>query len=657
MLYKTYKNDSGYSQMKQQRSLVKELIVIGSLLFIIGSMILPVPAGLMDLLLVANLCFALILLLSSVYISEPLKLSALPTILLLATLFRLALNISSTRLVLSSGDAGKVIEAFGKVVIQGNLVVGGVIFLIITLVQFIVIAKGSERVAEVAARFTLDALPGKQMSIDADVRAGLIDAASAREKRQDLQTESRFYGALDGAMKFVKGDSIAGIVITIINLLGGFTIGILVHGLSLSEALARYSLLTIGDGLISQMPALLNAIAAGIVVTRVSRGDGASLATELVGQLVQERKVKIFVALLGVALALFPGMPSLPFIALVMVLVISIAFEPRAENSEPEKPAFQPLTPPLLAIEFSEVLTDALFAEVGSSIDLGREFDRLRQKVFEASGLIITRPALELGVVIEAAEKQPIINSGHSESQPENLARIRLKLRGTEVLNIEIDISSEQICARVIDCLANNIIDRGRELVDDVMSRRLLDFYDKEAPELVAAVVPGAISVTQLTFILRALIEERVSVINFDLILQAIMEYGPKLQDERRILEEVRVALARTILAEKVSFKGLTCILINPVLDLKIARIARSSEELDYSLVEFLSSEYSRINADQYLPVLCCKASRRSVYEAFKLKAKQVVVLAHEEIPADIELNSVASITFDQSEEQEALAA
>ena len=256
-------------------------------------MLLPVPPAVMDFLLVGNLILALVLFLSTLYIPDTLRLSALPTMLLLATLYRLALNISTTRNILSAGDGGRVVEAFGGIVIQGNLVVGVVIFLIITLVQFIVIAKGSERVAEVSARFTLDALPGKQMSIDADVRAGVIDVSTARVKRQDLQTESRFYGALDGAMKFVKGDAIAGIIITVINIVGGLAIGIISEGLPLPLAVTKYTTLTIGDGLVAQIPALLNSLAAGIVVTRVARGDDASLAGELLSQLGQVKRAKL----------------------------------------------------------------------------------------------------------------------------------------------------------------------------------------------------------------------------------------------------------------------------------------------------------------------------------------------------------------------------
>ena len=212
---------------------MKNLILPLSVLAMFASMLLPLPSGLLDILLVANLILSLLLLISALYITKPLKLSALPTLLLLATLFRLSLNVSTTRMILGSSGISKTIEAFGKVVIQGNLVVGVVVFLVITLVQFIVIAKGSERVAEVSARFTLDAMPGKQMSIDADVRAGLIDFKTAKEKREELQTESRFYGALDGAMKFVKGDAIAGLVITTINIIGGFAVGIFINNMDI----------------------------------------------------------------------------------------------------------------------------------------------------------------------------------------------------------------------------------------------------------------------------------------------------------------------------------------------------------------------------------------------------------------------------------------
>ena len=250
-----------------------DILIAVFLLFIIFMMVLPLPTVVVDTLIALNLGVPVILLMVAVYMTSPLEFAGFPAVLLLTTLSRLALSITTTRLILLQGDAGDVVSAFGDYVVGGNIVVGMVIFLIITIVQFLVITKGSERVAEVAARFTLDGMPGKQMSIDGDLRAGVIDIEQARQRRQDIEKESQLYGAMDGAMKFVKGDAIAGLIIILVNIIGGVTIGVFQNDFSAFEALQKYSILTIGDGLIAQIPALIVSITAGLIVTRVSSDD------------------------------------------------------------------------------------------------------------------------------------------------------------------------------------------------------------------------------------------------------------------------------------------------------------------------------------------------------------------------------------------------
>lgn len=264
-----------------RRMLVKitdlaDILLVVGVVAIICMMILPLPTFLVDFLLATNLCIAVSLVMMAMYIKRPLQFSSFPTVLLLSTLLRLGMNITTTRLVLIQADAGEVIKVFGNFVVAGNLVVGAVIFLIVTILQFLVIAKGAERVAEVAARFTLDAMPGKQMSIDADMRAGAIDLEEAKRRRHEVEATNQLMGAMDGAMKFVKGDSIAGVIIVVVNILGGISVGMLQKGMGLDEALQKYSILTIGDGLVSQIPSLMIAITAGIIVTRVA-GDRKSV--------------------------------------------------------------------------------------------------------------------------------------------------------------------------------------------------------------------------------------------------------------------------------------------------------------------------------------------------------------------------------------------
>ena len=282
-------------------------------------MILPLPAFILDLLLSFNITFSIVILLVGMYIVHPLQLSSFPTILLLATLFRLSLNIASTRIILLSGvegtsAAGKVIQAFGSFVVGGNYLVGIIVFLILVIINFMVITKGAGRIAEVAARFTLDAMPGKQMSIDADLNAGLITEDEARKRREDIAREAEYYGAMDGANKFVRGDAIAGIIITLINILGGLTIGVLQNGMNFGDAAQNYTLLTVGDGLVSQVPALIVSTAAGIIVSRA--GSKSSLGRDITSQvLFQHRAIGIAAAVL-LGFAMIPGLPTLPFMTL-----------------------------------------------------------------------------------------------------------------------------------------------------------------------------------------------------------------------------------------------------------------------------------------------------------------------------------------------------
>ena len=298
-----------------------DLALAGLVVAIVGMMIVPLPTPLLDLLISVNIAVAVVLLLVAIYVSEALKIATFPTLLLLTTLFRLALEVSATRLILLRADAGEVIRAFGNFVVAGNLVVGAVVFLILTMVQFIVISKGSERVAEVAARFTLDAMPGKQMAIDAELRAGHIDHNEARRRRAALARESQLFGSMDGAMKFVKGDAIAGIVVLAVNIVGGLVIGVLQRGLDVATAAKTYTVLTIGEGLVSQIPALVISTAAGIIVTRVaSEEEGAHLGRDIGSQVMAQPKAIAIAAGLLLLLAVVPGLPGVPFITLAAVL-------------------------------------------------------------------------------------------------------------------------------------------------------------------------------------------------------------------------------------------------------------------------------------------------------------------------------------------------
>src|SRR5688572_19893627 len=317
-----YANRFPSFRLAGKKSLTADAALAAVVVACVGIMVVPLPTWLLDLLLAFNLAISVSILLVTMYVSDALKVAAFPTLLLITTLVRLALNVSSTRLILLQADAGEVIEAFGKFVVSGNYVVGAVVFLILALIQFIVVAKGSERVAEVGARFSLDAMPGKQMAIDAELRSGSIDAADAQQKRRTLNRESQFYGAMDGAMKFVKGDVIASFIIAIINIGAGLAIGVGQRGMPFGDAVRRYTLLTIGDGLVSQIPSLIIATSAGILVTRVASEDGeTALGEELSSQLLGMPKALRVSSVFVLALGIVPGLPALPFLVIGLLLL------------------------------------------------------------------------------------------------------------------------------------------------------------------------------------------------------------------------------------------------------------------------------------------------------------------------------------------------
>jgi type III secretion protein V len=296
----------------------QDLALVALLMMIIFMIIIPLPTWLIDILIGLNLSLVILVLISTVYLERPTAFSTLPSILLFSTLFRLAISIATTRMILVQADAGAIVQTFGEFVLAGSVVVGLVVFLIITIVQFVVITKGSERVAEVGARFSLDALPGKQMSIDSDMRAGEIDIAEARRRRANLSLESEFYGSMDGAMKFVKGDAIAGLIIIVVNLIGGISVGVGQLGMAFGEATLKYSVLTVGDGLVSQIPALLMSIASGIVITRIMSEESSDLGQDIAGQMGASPRALKVAALVMVLFACIPGFPAFVFIGLAL---------------------------------------------------------------------------------------------------------------------------------------------------------------------------------------------------------------------------------------------------------------------------------------------------------------------------------------------------
>lgn len=566
---------------------MKELIVPLCVLFVLATLLLPIPAAFLDFMLVANILLALLLLISTLYVSEPIKLSALPSLLLLTTMYRLALNVSTTRRILSGADPGQMIEAFGTVVVQGNMIVGLVVFLVITLVQFIVIAKGSERVAEVAARFTLDAMPGKQMSIDADMRAGIIDVSEARKKRDDLQLESRFYGALDGSMKFVKGDAVAGIVITGINLLGGSIMGLVVFDLELSSCISKFSLYTVGDGLLSQIPALLNSLAAGMIVTRVTgAGQTTTLALDLLQQIGQVRTVKILIACLAVGMSFAPGMPAIPFWTLAGVLVLSSISnaDPRQQKTVPAA-GFKVSVPELLEIKLQ---MDAVTA-LADTTAITQTIDDWRQATFETRGLLIPAPALKV--------------------EPDLDCPLQVVVRGVPHRQLLTEAGEGGVLVALQETLQGVIERSAVDLVDDVMTRRLLDQYEEVAPEQVAYVVPELASVTSITLVLRDLVREQISIRSFDVIMQAIAESAKRCPIEGDLLTAVRQALRRQICDQYGLYTRDTPVhQLDPAFDIRIMQCRSSGALLEEEGISSLLDDLRQLPVKS---IIACSAGSR----------------------------------------------
>jgi type III secretion protein V len=511
---------------------------------VVGLMIVPLPTWALDLLISANLSVTVAILLVVLYVPDAIGIATFPTLLLLTTLYRLSLNVASTRLILLQANAGEVIRAFGTFVVRGNYVVGAVVFLVLTIIQFIVIAKGSERVAEVGARFALDALPGRQMAIDAELRAGTLDGAEARRRRRVLQRESQFYGAMDGAMKFVKGDVVASIVILVINLLGGLAIGVWMRGLSVVAALQRYGLLTIGDGLVTQIPALVLSTAAGVLVTRVASEDpDTPLGDELARQLLGSPKALQVASAFVLLLALVPGLPTLPFVVIGATLLAvggararaKRAAERRAttdpaprDRSRPgaHEPVFTPLVVPW-SLEVSEDLEAVLD---GSPQGLRWVIAEVRERLFADLGVPL--PAGRAGIRRGVGERRVVLSL---QEVPARALDVPAELEGDAVATWVRDRSLELLRERAADFLGLSEV------------QRLLDELEQYVPATVRNVVPKPVPLVLLTDVLRRLVEERVSVRDLRAILEALSVVAASERDPLNLAEYVRTQMRRAI--------------------------------------------------------------------------------------------------------------
>jgi type III secretion protein V len=527
---------------------VADAVLAGLVIAVVGLMVVPLPTWLLDLLIASNLAASVVILLVSMYVSEALKIASFPTLLLITTLIRLSLNVSSTRLILLQADAGDVIRAFGQFVVRGNYVVGAVIFLILTIIQFIVIAKGSERVAEVGARFALDAMPGKQMAIDAELRSGAIDGSEARARRRILVRESQFYGAMDGAMKFVKGDVIASLLITVVNILGGLTIGIAQKGMEPVAALKRYGLLTIGDGLVTQIPALLIATGAGVLVTRVASEEtdtplGVELASQLFGQPQALRVGGVFVLLL----ALIPGLPTLPFLAIGALLLFGSRARGKLLRKTEEAPLTD-LTPrraSSAAMRFVPAVTP-WGLEVSSDL-ASFEDDEFRGTEVRRPGLRSAISAIREIVFRDLGVPLPQGRLAVSSQLPPRHVLLSIHEVPARAFAIPAEVSDALIAEFVVGQALSVLQTRAVDFLGIAETQSLLDELEQIAPATVRQVVPKPIAVTLLADVLRRLAEERVNIRDLRAILEALALVGNVERDPLNLAEFVRSQLRRPL--------------------------------------------------------------------------------------------------------------
>jgi type III secretion protein V len=662
----------------------QDLMIVALLVATIFLMILPLPTVVVDVLIACNMTFAVLLLMVSVYLRSPLELSVLPSVILIATVFRLALSIGVTRLVLLQADAGSIIQTFGEFVIGGSLAVGLVIFLIITVVQFVVVVKGAERVAEVAARFTLDALPGKQMSIDGELRAGDIDLAEATRRRQTLEKESQLYGAMDGAMKFVKGDAIAGLVIVAVNLIGGLAIGMLSHGMSLGQALHVYSLLTIGDGLVAQIPALFVAITAGTIVTRVTTAESGNLGADIARQMGANPTALLMAAGVVALLGFIPGFPTAIFLAIAAVMAGGVLLRRRrqaasamaAAGDEDRRVAAETVADDTVTLHLGADLAAGLGqpaaerlaqdAAAGLELALGVPFPVAR--VVPDGALAPDRFRIDLdGVPVDAGAARPG----------------RLLLRDDPMHLDLLDLEAESddgeggaplhwIDARHEAALAEAGV--GHATADEIVAEALTRALRRYAPHFLGiqetqAFLRGIeatrgdlvreaqrnLSINQVADVFRRLLEEGVSLRNHRLVLETLAEWGPKEQDVILLTEYVRGGLKRQICHAHADERKVihALILDRGAEDLVRQSIRQTSvgaylalpEGQAEELVDTIRGHLARVGAAGRPPaILTALDTRRFLRQTLARNQIDAAVLSYAEIAPDYTVQPVAVV-------------
>ncbi len=683
------KRSAGLGRLMEQSDVVLAVAVVG----IVAMMVIPLPPALLDVLQVVNIATALTILLVSMYVTEPLEFSVFPSLLLVTTLFRLSLNISATRLILLNGAAGKVIDAFGSFVVGGNYVVGVVVFLILVVIQFVVITNGAGRIAEVAARFTLDAMPGKQMSIDADMNAGLITEQEARRRRHAIEQEADFYGAMDGASKFVKGDAVAGIIIIVINIIGGFIIGVLQRGLTLTDSVQTYTLLTVGDGLVTQIPALLISTATGIVVTRSA--SESDLGHEMGSQILGNPRVLGIVAGIMAAFGLVPAMPKLPFLGAAAVLggVAWMMYRGRAAVAAPVPEAA--LTEPVEQETPSSLLQlDPMEVEIGYGLiplveqkpgGMLARITAVRRQLAQDLGIVVPtvriRDNLQLGpnsYIIRLrgveigrgelmASRYLALGMGWDDTGIEGVKTTDPAFGLPAVWIGEADRErAEALGYTVVDSISvfsTHFTEIAKNFAPLILGRQdlqqLLEGAKSAHSAVLEELIPNILTAGEVHRVLQNLLRERVSIRNIGTILETLAVEGRASRDPDVLSEQVRRSIGREICTQLKEPDGaLHVITIGPEAEQLIANALQPGDRtavvalepgIAHRMLQQLGLEIQRVTEGGHLPVILCSGRIRLPLKRLTERSMPtLVVLSFAEVPSDFKVECEATVALGQ---------
>ncbi len=676
-----------------------DIIVVALILAILGAMILPVPPFLLDILLTASITFSLVILMATIYINNPLELASFPSLLLLATLFRLSLNVATTRRILLHGHegpdaAGQVIKAFGEFVVGGNFIVGIIVFIILVVINYIVITKGTERIAEVAARFTLDAMPGKQMAIDADLNAGLIDEEEAKRRREQIQKEADFYGAMDGAAKFIRGDAIAGIIITLINIIGGIAIGVFQHGMDFATALKTFTILTVGDGLVSQIPSLITSTAAGLMVTRAVAKE--NLGSEIVKELLSFPRALYMASIALFIIGIVPGMPTLPFFFLAAILAITAYIVQKtmeqkkieeeeerakellkeAEEKEEESPEELITQPETITFEIGYGLIP--YVDESQNGEVVKRIKALRKQLTKELGLIVPlihiKDNLELspgeyrilirGIEVARGEVMPdhylAIDTGNTKGPIDGIPtkdpafgldaywikpeeKDKAKMLGYTVVDIPTVL---------ITHLSEVIKKHAHEILGRAETKELVDAVAKKYP-IVKEIVPDQVPLNILHRVLQNLLKEGVPIRDLLTIIETLSDNISKTHDPDLLTEFVRQSLNRLITSLYAKNGNLYAVTLSPQIEDEILEKIKNAEgglppvepAFIQNLISQLTKAAEKFVMNQASPVLLTSpAIRRYVKQMIEPYLPNYAVLSYSELDPKVKINIIGRV-------------